>query len=124
MNLRYGMQTAFMECEITNHPQKVMQDLGITYHHSTPQSVGDQWWFWNCENLPSVLPEYLTELNIDPMECIGFGLNEKTAIEIRDYKKDDKTLSLTINGVEYPASSFVSGEVKVLGKYIKREAEK
>jgi hypothetical protein len=67
------------------HPQTVMKELGITYQHSTPQSMGDQWWFWNCENLPEILPKYLTEMKNDPMECIGYGLSKETAERIRDY---------------------------------------
>ena len=80
MHLRYDMYT----CP-SGHPQVVMQELGITYQHATPQSVGDQWWFWNCENVPDKLPEYLTVLDLDPMECIGFGLSKEDAEKIRDY---------------------------------------
>jgi len=80
------------------HPQIVMASLGITYQHATPQSIGDQWWFWNCENLPDKLPGYLGELRqftgdkkmIDPMECIGFGLSKEVAEQIRDYKSVGK----------------------------------
>jgi hypothetical protein len=61
-----------------------MRELGITYQHATPQSVGDQWWFWNCRNLPDKLPEYLTELNIDPMDAIGYGLSREDAITIKE----------------------------------------
>jgi len=67
------------------HPQKAMKELGITYQHATPQSMGDQWWFWNCENLPEQLPPFLTKLDADPMECIGFGLSRENAEVIRDY---------------------------------------
>jgi hypothetical protein len=62
-----------------------MKSLGITYTHSTPQSLGDQWWFWNCENLPDPLPDYLEPLNdskgnpLDPFKCIGWGLSEQEA---------------------------------------------
>ncbi len=68
------------------HPQVAMKELGITYTNATPQSMGDQWWFWNCENLPDNLPPFLTEMESDPMEMIGFGLNQSTAEAIRDYK--------------------------------------
>lgn len=71
----------------TLHPQKAMVELGITYQYATPQSMGDQWWFWNCENLPDNLPPFLTVLELDPMEQIGFGLNLEQAEQIRDYKK-------------------------------------
>jgi len=86
MHLIFWMITAH-ESGATEHPQKEIINLGITYQHATPQSIGEQWWFWNCENIPKGLPEYLSELDIDPMNCIGFGLYEKEAIKIRDYKK-------------------------------------
>jgi len=68
------------------HPQKAMKELGITYTNATPQRMGDQWWFWNCESLPDNLPPFLTEMQNDPMEMIGYGLNQKEAESIRDYK--------------------------------------
>lgn len=71
---------------VTGHPQKIMKDLGITYQNSTPQSLYDSWWFWNCENIPDVLPGCITELNVNPMECIGNGLSNISAESIRDYK--------------------------------------
>lgn len=48
------------------HAIKVMADLGITYQHATPQSMAEQWWFWNCENAPNPLPAFLSVLDIDP----------------------------------------------------------
>lgn len=72
-----------------DHPLDYMKKLGITFQHATPQSIGEQWWFWNCENIPDVLPKDLEDLDIDPMNCIGFGLDEKSAIRIRDYRPVD-----------------------------------
>lgn len=63
-----------------------MKRLGITYQHATPQSMGDQWWFWNCDNIPEEIPDHIEELNLDPMDCIGFGLSKEEAEKIRDYK--------------------------------------
>tara|TARA_Y100001963_G_C6641158_1_gene381028 strand:+ start:486 stop:740 length:255 start_codon:yes stop_codon:yes gene_type:complete len=69
-----------MEASLKNnearHPQKVMQELGITYKHSTPQSMGDCWWFWGCD-ISSLegLPSHITELNLEPRDCVGFGLS-------------------------------------------------
>lgn len=80
-HLTYDMRGA-----TPGHPQHVMTGLGITYQHATPQSMGDCWWFWNCENVPEKLPSFLVTSDRNPMECIGFGLNEETAIKIRDYK--------------------------------------
>ena len=72
-----------------DHPQKVMQELGITYQHATPQSIADQWWFWNCENIPEQLPPYLEVMDLNPMEQIGWGLSKEDAEKIRDYKPID-----------------------------------
>ena len=85
MHLRYSSMTAGMGCGEYRHPQKVMQELGITYQHATPQSIADQWWFWNCEKIPAELPEYLSELKLDSMKCIGYGLSQENAEKIRDY---------------------------------------
>jgi hypothetical protein len=63
-----------------------MKQLGITYQHATPQSIGDQWWFWNCENIPATLPGYLEEADWDPHEMIGWGLSQEDADKITAYK--------------------------------------
>lgn len=83
-HLRFCMWTAY-ESGAKNHPQQVMKELGITYQHATPQSMGDQWWFWNCENMPKELPEYLKVTDWNPMEMIGWGLSKEVAEAIRDY---------------------------------------
>jgi hypothetical protein len=70
------------------HAQKAMKEMGITYQHATPQSMGDQWWFWNCENTPDELPLFLSILNLDPMGCIGWGLSQERAEAIRDFSKE------------------------------------
>jgi hypothetical protein len=67
------------------HPQEVMKRLGITYQYATPQSISDAWWFWNCENIPELLPPYLEVKNWDPMEMIGWGLSKEEAEQIRDF---------------------------------------
>ena len=64
------------------YAQTVMRDLGIIYSHATPQSMGDQWWFWNCNNVPSPLPPHFSVLEINPHECIGYGLSKEEADEI------------------------------------------
>ena len=70
----------------SRHPQQAMRDLGITYQKATPQTLGDCWWFWNCENIPHPLPPFLKRLNINPREAIGYGLSSLDAQEIVDYK--------------------------------------
>lgn len=84
MHLRYCLYGACMKGE-NRHAQIVMKELGLSYQHATPQSMGDQWWFWNVEGDTSNLPEYIEEANLDPVGAIGYGLDEETAIKIRDY---------------------------------------
>lgn len=81
MHLRFDMYAATDSGE-SRHPQKVMLALGITYFDATPQSMGDQWWFWGCQGFPEVLPKYLEPLNLNPVECIGYGLSEEDAAKI------------------------------------------
>ena len=69
------------------HPQKTMKRLGITYQHATPQSMADQWWFWNCKNVPDPLPEHFSILDLDPMKCIGYGLSKEDAEKIINYNE-------------------------------------
>jgi hypothetical protein len=76
------MMTSHIDCNETRHPQVVMRDLGITYQHATPQSLGDQWWFWNCKGMPADMPKYLTPLDMEPHNCIGFGLSQEDADKI------------------------------------------
>lgn len=81
-HLRYSLYSS-----PSGHPQVVMKNLGITYQYATPQSIIDEWWFWNCENIPDPLPIYLKLMDLNPMECIGWGLSKEDAEKIRDYKK-------------------------------------
>lgn len=74
-HLRYSMYDAPKE-----HPQTVMKMLGISYAIATPQSIADQWWFWCCDNVPpGTLPPYLSRLDLDPQEQIGWGLSKEEA---------------------------------------------
>lgn len=85
-HLRFNMMEAGINCKENRHPQIVMKELGIIYQHATPQSMGDQWWFWNCENLPNELPSYLEELMLNPMDCVGYGLSKEDAENIINFK--------------------------------------
>ena len=64
------------------HAQNVMKRLGIRYQHATPQSLGDQWWFWNCTNVPDPLPDCLSLLKVKPHDVIGYGLSKEDADRI------------------------------------------
>ena len=89
MHLCYLCMTAGIDCNENRHPQVVMKELGITYQHSTPQSMYDQWWFWNCKNMPKKLPEYLVEFKKDPIDAIGHGLSREEALEIKKGEKNE-----------------------------------
>jgi len=80
-HLRFEYYSAWDAGE-KRHAQEVMKELGITYQHSTPQSLGDQWWFWNCEGIPEKLPPYITELNVNPFDAVGHGLSQEDAVKI------------------------------------------
>lgn len=84
-HLRFKLRNA-SECGVKEHPQVVMRQLGIDYQMATPQSLGDQWWFWNCTNLPNPLPDYLEILNMNPFDAIGQGLSHRDAKEISEFE--------------------------------------
>ena len=86
MHLKFWYEVAQLNGEY-RHAQEVMKDLGITYTHSTPQSAGSQFWFWNCENVPNQLPNFLDELKGPASRFLGWGLTKKEAKEIDGYKK-------------------------------------
>lgn len=67
-HLRYDCMGAAYAGE-NRHPQDVMRELGITYERSIPQSMGDQWWFFNCQYME--LPKYINE-----MECHNWLANQ------------------------------------------------
>lgn len=80
------MHLRFNYAGVEKHPITMMRELGITWQHDIFQPIGDQWWFWNCENVPDPLPSFLEVVNWNPMECIGLGLTKEEAEKIRDYK--------------------------------------
>lgn len=81
-HLRYDYMRAGMTYNENRHAEVVMAELGITYQLATPQSICDQWWFWNCDNVPDSLPAYITPLGLDPMDCVGYGLSKADAESI------------------------------------------
>ena len=68
IHLRYKMQSRSAP---PSHPQTAMKLLGITYRKGVPQSIADQWWFLDCENVPDSLPDYLSEFG-DTFDPSGF----------------------------------------------------
>ena len=84
-HLRYDLYGANLVGE-KRHAQEVMKEFGITYQYASSHSIGEQWRFWNCENIPEELPNYIEIMDLDPMGCIGIAFDLETAKEIRDYK--------------------------------------
>lgn len=69
------------------HPIELMKSLGITYQHITPKTILEQYWFWNCENIPNILPEKVNILEVkSPFEMVGYGLSKEDAEKISNYQ--------------------------------------
>lgn len=64
-DLRYDYMAAY-DLGIDSHAQVQMGALGITYGKAVPQTMGDQWWFFNCSPIPDPLPAYLSVLDLGP----------------------------------------------------------
>jgi hypothetical protein len=43
------------------HAEQSMRDLGITYDWAECSSVGEYWRFYNCQNVPDVLPDHISK---------------------------------------------------------------
>lgn len=94
IDLRYDLIGADYAGE-KRHPEEVMKSLGIHYIHSTPQSMGDQWWFWCCDlwaRPDSIgdkpLPSFIEPIDLkDAFKYVGWGISKETAQIIEDYRK-------------------------------------
>ena len=53
LDLYYGQDLSEYSDEVQRlwgmHAQQAMKELGITYQKAVPKSLGDCWWFWNCD---------------------------------------------------------------------------
>lgn len=69
------------------HPQKVLRDLGITYKKAVPQSIGNQWWFFDVHGDLDKLHKDLYEIKFkdDLSELIGYGLCPQDVIQLQGY---------------------------------------
>jgi len=75
VDLRFCDITAYKEGS-KGHPQLIMKELGITYKMAVSQSMGDQWWFQGCENVPDELPKFLSRMIIDTGRGYDFQEDE------------------------------------------------
>ena len=60
------------------HAQTAMKDLGITYAAAHPFPIADCWRFFDCQNVPDVLPKWLTRCGLPDYLADAYGL-ERTA---------------------------------------------
>ncbi len=110
---------------LTKHAQVFMKELGITYKHAVPQSMGDCWQFWCCEVPDNVeLPKRIKPEEVNPIKYAGFGLSDEKAIELADilgynYKIEDGCLTGGIKQEQKQATYVKSG---VLTGYNKGKA--
>lgn len=58
------------ECGVHGHAQSIVRGLGINYELAMPQSMADQFWFFNCTNVPEPLPTYMKVLDVKVQECM------------------------------------------------------
>lgn len=62
-----------------------IKDLGITYFRCMPDRFGDCLWFFNCRNVPSVLPEWLVVKSSTAKDWVGSGgMTEEIARKIEE----------------------------------------
>lgn len=80
---------AFTDNHYANlHPQTVMKELGLTYVHSVPQSISDQWWFFGVEGDLSNLPKFIEFKDFgDLNKLIGYGLSKEAVNKIEELNK-------------------------------------
>jgi len=68
MNLRFDINSQAEE-GVHGHACAIISNLGIKYQHAIPQSMGDQWWFIDCEVVGDLAEETILSLKyISKME--------------------------------------------------------
>lgn len=73
------------------HAQLIMRDLGITYQLAVPQSMADCWWFFNCENVPESLPEYVYIRDFGDLgRLVGRGLSDKNVDALLEARNSEE----------------------------------
>lgn len=75
IHLRYDIMGAHYYAGEERHPAVVLRELGITFEGAIPQSMGEQWWLFNCK-FDRELPEYITEMKADAWMVSNYKLPE------------------------------------------------
>lgn len=115
----------------TKHAQEQMRELGITYKLAVPQSLGDCWWFFGCDNVDvDNLPKHIEIRDFgDLSRLVGYGLSKKDVFDLQGYyikpldkgikrkskpnmlyKPEDVRLFLELNGVKREIKGFSASE--------------
>lgn len=63
-NYLYDIIGANLDAGVTDHPQKVMRDLGYNFVKSEPVPIADCWWFRVTNHIEPV-PEFLHRMSDD-----------------------------------------------------------
>ena len=69
------------ECGVHGHAQTIFHKLGIDYELAIPQSMADQFWFFNCTNVPEPLPDWLKVLDVKVKDCTCLSAEEKERLQ-------------------------------------------
>lgn len=74
-------------------PAKQLKRLGIKYKYWVPQTMGDQIWLLDCEDLPEELPYYLNYKDVpqDHNQWVGWGINKEVAEDLNSRTNTNKT---------------------------------
>ena len=91
LNIRYDMMTAHFISKETRHPQEVMEELGVSYKKAVPQTIMDQWWFFDCKGItvPEMMNyDFLALLREDPTFAVGHGLSEEDVKQLLENHDD------------------------------------
>jgi hypothetical protein len=76
-----------LDCSVSREPGPHMltliQDLGIKYQHSISCMMTESWRFFNCTNLPKILPDWIDKYNsMDLYDLVGYGLDTEEAAKL------------------------------------------
>lgn len=86
-HLRLCLYTKLIDGD-KRHAQRVIRDMGITYRYAVPQSIADQWWFLDCQNVPDQLPAFISRMDdFDPQKSVGYGLSQEMADALTEPKQ-------------------------------------
>ena len=69
-HLRYNIPAAFRAGE-KRHPQEVMRECGVTFEKLIIQSMGDDWFLFDCQYVR--LPSFIIEMGVDEWPACAYS---------------------------------------------------